>query len=474
MFSDEHFVIGNILFYGYIEDFDVYTVDIGFKWDENPIKYKIALFKGLFDNRIVTKCDKTIDELSFDLCQFISVSQALSSYFFCIQEDGEQCLTTYGLPDKKLKYKPVINDFWWITKKYSYYPSTEHLMKSFIKTYELNREFVVGFDDDVSDHYDEYMQWIERKVDKWFIRNHKYNWTNVVKTVDKADLSASNERFLEHIHDFYVWCYYKDLDGIYCEDCKRWLVEKYTGVKLDDKMFKRDFYIVSNDLEPCPKCVKVRNGKYEYLSNFNIIRPHFKRTFAGKEFLEHVRTPFLKKFGRERGHEIKKYTWREVRKSPLLVLGEGDWGLIFRKKYRNKKLFGMKIDFDEIIGYSIWNNLSRRKLKLYQAREQIFQDKPMLRYIVVKEFGNEQDKLNLFEKYKNKYNIFEILSGFTVDEFYDEIGFEMLNEHFESIVKHPIIEDEWNKPEQESWWASLNENNDVYYRLQECYYYKLD
>ena len=100
----------------------------------------------------------------------------------------------------------------------------------------------------------------------------------------------------DNLYNLYNYYQFKDLEGIYCDACRKWIV-------YNELTPNKEFYIVSDKLIACPDCVTVRNGNYPYLSDFSQIRVGFiKKCEYKKDILDMFRTPFNNKFMREDVH----------------------------------------------------------------------------------------------------------------------------------------------------------------------------
>lgn len=428
-------------------------------YDEKPIVYNIVVKE---DRRWERASLNAVQETDL-ICNFIGATQALLSYYY-VCRDGEEWLERLVYPDvvDQFEYTHLL-DFKDKCRDIDYKPNPAEIFECVVQSFELNKTFVEGFEEDIQEFYPEFIKLVEKRLFDLF-------------STDESDRDFYN--FFKHIDSYYVWSYYKDLDGIYCEKCKRWLLAEYTDGVIDFEPFDQDFYIVSDKLEPCPECVAVRNGDYEYLSNFTIVKKEFdkRKGSAKRELRDYLRVPFLKKFAEDEKINKIVIDWKKVYDGPGILYDDSKT-FIVRKKYRNKDLFSIKLDKNEIIGFIIsrfqGGCLSRKTINKIVKRSQIFRDKPVLKYVVIKEFGNDKDKRKLYNHYMKNCKIFQILDYITIEDFFDDIGFELVKGFYESKLNNSLFTEFYDQKELGMLTAIYDTTGDIYQRLQMYYYYRL-
>lgn len=237
----------------------------------------------------------------------------------------------------------------------------------------------------------------------------------------------------DSLYNFQSYCNYKDLEGVYCESCKKWLVygEKTEGKK---------FYIVSSKLKPCSDCVKVRNGHYPYLSNFRMFKKAFNKSTnkaLKQEILNLFRTNGQERF-------IKKY-----------ISTQSIWGceidycdkkiqhmIVKKNKFKYIPDVILEHDFEKTtIGnvYTLgdYSDINRELIEAIQQITKIQHERPVMKYIITKQFGTTEQKLKIYNHYKQFSNLLEDVS---YETFWDEFGLHYIMGIEDSIYNNTVID----------------------------------
>ena len=283
--------------------------------------------------------------------------------------------------------------------------SYEQFVDDIIKSIELTREEI--------DYYNEDFE--EMFVD-WY--------AEVIENLIKHKLYDTNDFFM-NMYLFNKYSYYKDLDGMYCERCKQWLTYK------DEFDFdKEEKYIISKDLVACPDCVKARNGKYRWLSDFSLIRYKWLQDPKScYDFKKAIKTPFLKKI-----YTYNKCRCENITRGKLL-----DWfrddpkitdKIVLRNKFKRNQNLVFKGDLNEVVAYDItrlYISFTPELLKEIQNRKKY---NLWHKFVVIQAFGTQEEKNKFFNWCMKNNDVFKILDFYTYDDFY-EYGYYLLEAQHE-------------------------------------------
>lgn len=197
----------------------------------------------------------------------------------------------------------------------------------------------------------------------------------------------------DNLYNLYNYCQFKDLEGIYCDACRKWIV-------YNELTPNKEFYIVSDKLIACPDCVAVRNGNYPYLSDFSQIRAGFvKKCKSKKDILDMFRTPFNNKFMREdvQGRIVLGYeiSTMKDRLGDLLVVKN-------KFKHLPRLLIETKYRLETVGLYRqlrLITNINSHLVTTLKTINKFQHERPVMKFIVTSKFGTEDQKKKLYNKY---------------------------------------------------------------------------
>ena len=342
--------------------------------------------------------DKTLMSDYRDTLTLI-VAQFSGFFDLSISEDA-RCLTRESV-EINLEY--ILDKF--ISKHPTVYTklSYEQFIKDIYSSLQLSREDVDYFETDFQNNF----------VD-WY--------TEVIEKLVKEKLYDTNDFFMD-MYLFNKYSYYKDLDGMYCERCKQWL----TYGEEDGS----DYYIISDDLIACPDCVKARNGKYRWLSDFSLIRSKWLQDsdVTCREFIRAIKTPFLKKV-----YTSYKARHRQITRGKLLDYFKDDPlvtdTIVLRNKFKRNPNSIYRGDLNEVVGYIVSKScipFTPELLKEIQNRKKY---NLWHKFVVIQAFGTQDEKNKFFNWCMNNNDVFKILDFYTYDDFY-EYGYYLLEAQHE-------------------------------------------
>lgn len=237
----------------------------------------------------------------------------------------------------------------------------------------------------------------------------------------------------DSLFDFQAYCQFKDLEGVYCDSCRRWLV--YGEESVD-----KSFYIVSDKLIACPECVKVRNGHYPYLSDFSMFRKAFLKCKDKKKKQEIL--SFFRSTGEERFLKkdilIAKYAGCETER---LLSRYGDM-FVFRNKFKCIPIAVLNHNYkNEIVGHTIYFNpyeyISHLLIEALRRITSIQHHRPLMKYVVIRAFGTLIEKMKLYNYYKQSDSV---LIGLDYETFYDDFGLCYIKAIEDSAFNDPILD----------------------------------
>lgn len=241
----------------------------------------------------------------------------------------------------------------------------------------------------------------------------------------------------DSLHDFQSYCNYKDLEGIYCESCKKWLIYKETTEN-------KQFYIISDKLEPCEECIKVRNGHYPYLSNFRMFKKACnkrKDKTLKQEILNLFRTNGQERFIKKHilSHRIlgswldsdsccDKYEHKEI--------------TIIKNKFKDIPPIILEYNFKdefvgEVVALACVSNINRGLIDALQQIAKIQHERPVMKFVVTKQFGTTEQKQILFNHYKRSDDLLENVS---YESFWDEFGLHYIMGIEDSIFNNKLLD----------------------------------
>lgn len=248
-------------------------------------------------------------------------------------------------------------------------------------------------------------------------------YEDVIKEIVKNNLYSTNEMF-SNVSEYIDYCFYKDLDGMYCEKCKNWL-----AYGIEDKS---EWYIISDDLIACPECVKARNGKYRWLSDFSLIRYKWLQDpeYTCDNFIRAIRTPFLKKiYTGYNSIRLKTLTRKYILDQPDFYKMPFKHEILSNKVKKDiKKIY--KGPDDEIVAYHVCVDWLYYTPEIYQLFKDRFEYNLWYKFIFIKEFGTLKDKNKFYKRLMKEHNVFKILKHYTFDDFYDYGYYILEQEHF--------------------------------------------
>lgn len=263
----------------------------------------------------------------------------------------------------------------------------------------------------------------------------------------------------DNLYNYYLYCQYKDYEGIYCDACRRQIIfneiSKYEPIRETKTKFVA-----------CPDCIKERNGNgsgvdsgsgcYPYLSDFSIFDKGFNEIknygtkmdimrLFGRSDINPVLAAMTRSFkGFKEERFIKRYIDERDILGCALSKYKYEFGdLVFKKnkfKHIPNAIIASKyknVIVGKLVRVKLLSGINHKLIRVIQRIVQFQHEKPVMKYIVTKQFGSIEQKIKLYNHYKQSGKFFGNVS---FENFWDDYGLYYLMSVEDSIFSDPIID----------------------------------